>query len=385
MRRALLAIVAALALATVAAAPAQAAKRSVPHGFYGAIWADPIVDAPPAARDAAWDRLAQAGVESVRALFHWGHAQPNPGNAYNWSRIDAVVAAATARRMSIAPTVMYAPNWAKQYPGVAQSPPTGTAAYAAFVEALARRYGPSGSFWTEHPELPKRPLRHWQVWNEPNLSDHWWREGSWYPKEAKRYGALLRAAAKAAKRADRGAKIVMAGLTNYAWETLDQLHRGAGVRGWYDVAAVHMFPGKWRNVEVIVKRFRKELDGSGARKVPIWVTEMTWPAAEGRAPTPEWAQSSYYKNFVTTEKGAAARLKGAFKLLGARSFRTRNRVERVLWYSAATTYSGGWIFDYSGLMGFDGSNLTTKPSYDAFRASARAAQGCSKSAAGACR
>ncbi|HEX8646007.1 MAG TPA: hypothetical protein VF715_03840 [Thermoleophilaceae bacterium] len=385
MRRALLTIVAALALAALAAAPAQAAKRKVPHGFYGAIWADPIVDAPPAEREPAWDRLAEAGVESIRALFHWGHAQPNRGASFDWSRTDYLVTEATQRNMKIVPTVMYAPGWAKQYPDKAQSPPARESDYAAFVGELVKRYGPAGTFWKEHPELPKRPLRDWQIWNEPTLSDHWWRTGSWYPKEAKRYGALLRASSRAAKKVDKGARIVMAGLTNNAWGALHQLYKGAGVRGAFDVAAVHMFPGKWRNVAVIVKRIRAELDEHGDRKLPIWVTEMTWPAAEGRAPTPDWAQSDYYRNFVTTEKGAASRLKAAYGLLGGRSFRTRNRLERVLWFSAATSYTGGWIFDYSGLMGFDGSNLSTKPSYDAFRASARAAQGCAKSAAGSCR
>ena len=377
-------LTAALAALLLAAAPAQAAKRSVPQGFYGAVWGDPIIDAPPAARDATWDRLALAGTESIRALFHWGHAQPTRDGPHDWSRIDTIVRSATIRRIKITPTVMYAPRWAKQYPDTAQSPPKGTADYAAFVAALARRYGPSGSFWSQNPSLPKRPLRHWQIWNEPDLTDHWWRTGSWYPKEAKRYTALLRASSRAVKKADRGAKIVIGGLTNYAWETLDRLYR-VGARGAFDVAAVHMFPGKWRNVSVIVKRLRSELDANGGRSLPIWVTEMTWPAAEGRAPTPEWAQSPYYKNFVTTEKGAASRLKGAYELLGGRSFRTRNRLERVHWFSAATSYSGNWIFDYSGLMGWNGSELSNKPQYTAFQASARSDEGCAKTNRGACR
>jgi hypothetical protein len=380
------AAVLALALAALALLPAAApaAKRTVPQGFYGSIWSDPIADAAPEVRNAAWDRLALAGVESVRTLFHWGHAQPNRG-PYNWERIDRVVAPATARGMRIVPTVMFAPTWAKRFPNVAQSPPARESEYAAFVAALVKRYGPKGAFWTEHPELPKRPIRHWQIWNEPTLTDHWWREKKWLPTEAKRYGALLRASARAARKEDSGAKIVIGGLTNLAWEALDDLYRHAGIRGSFDVAAVHMFPGKWRNVGTIVKRFRSVLDRRGGRKLPIWVTEMTWPAAKGKADVPPWANTPYYRNFVTTEKGSSSRLSSAFRLLGTRSFRTRNRLERVLWYSGVTSFSGNWIFDYSGLMGLSGSTLTNRPMYDAFRSAAVKAEGCEKTAAGRCR
>jgi hypothetical protein len=369
----------------VAAAPAQAAKRTVPQGFYGAIWGDPIVDGPMASREVAWDRMAIAGVESMRALFHWGHAQPTRDGPFAWDRIDYIVHNATIRGMRITPTIMYAPNWAKQYPNVAQSPPKRAADFAAFIAALAERYGPNGSFWSANPSLPKRPIRHWQIWNEPTITDAWWREGPWVPKEIKRYGALVRASYRAVRKVDKGAKIVNGGLTNFAWDHLADLYKHAGIRGYIHVGAVHMFPGKWRNVKVIVQRFRRVLDRNGGRKIPIWVTEMTWPAAKGRTTLPEWAQSPYYKNFVTTEKGAASRLKGAYALLGNRSFRTSMRIERVHWFSAVTSFSGGWLFDYSGLMGLNGTTLSEKPSYDAFRASAARAQGCSKDARGRCR
>jgi hypothetical protein len=391
VRRPLLALALAVTAAAMAAAPAQAAKRSVPQGFYGAIWAGDIETAPDDVRARAWDRLALAGVESVRVVFNWELAQPHEGGATQWERTDRVVSAAATRGISLMPTVMHTPNWAKQYPGVVQSPPTDKhfASYAAFVGELAKRYGPSGTFWSANPGLPKRPVRHWQIWNEPELSDHWWRKGGqdtpWAPKEARRYGALVRAADRALAAADPGGKIVLAGMTNYAWETLARLQRSADVRGHFDIAAVHMFPGKWRNVTVIVKRFREALDKGGGRKVPIWVTEMTWPAAEGRAQTPPWAETDYYRSFVTTEKGAAARLKGAYGLLAQRSFRTANRVQRVHWFTSLSSFRGNVIWDYSGLLRLDGSSIAETPVYAAYRDSARKHEGCVKTAAGRCR
>ena len=42
-----------------------------------------------------------------------------------------------------------------------------------YLAALVERYGPDGTFWTDHPELPKHPLREWQIWNEPHLPAYW--------------------------------------------------------------------------------------------------------------------------------------------------------------------------------------------------------------------
>jgi len=379
-------LVAAVALVTglVAAAPADAAKRTVPYGFHGAIYAGAVEDRA-GVQAAAWDRMALAGVESARIVFHWGLAQPEKRGTMRWARTDRAVAAAAARNIAILPVLSGTPAWAKQYPGQPASPPARFSDYVAYAAELVKRYGPNGNFWNENPYTPKRPLRHWQIWNEPELTDHWYREGKWLPKEAKRYGALLRGTARAIRAADPGAKVVLAGLTNFAWESIDALYRHAGIRGYFDVAAVHMFPGKWRNVGVIVERFRRAMDRRGGGRIPIWVTEMAWPAAKGRAQVPPWADTPYYRNFVTTEKGAAERLERAYALLGARRFRTKNRLQRVHWFTSLSPFSGNVIWDYSGLMKLEGDSIKPVAAYGAFQRSARKGQGCAKNAAGGCR
>ena len=69
--------------------------------------------------------------------------------------------------------VTAAPRWARKYPGKAGSPPKRVADYTAYLSALAKRYGPKGTFWSENPTVPKRPIREWQIWNEPNLPYQW--------------------------------------------------------------------------------------------------------------------------------------------------------------------------------------------------------------------
>lgn len=381
--RVLTAVAAAVVLFAIVASPAAAAKRSVPHGFYGAIFTDPIEGAPDDVRARAWDKLALAGVESVRTIFYWGIAQNERGGPFRWERSDAVVGAAAARRISVMPTIMGPPHWARQYPNIDQSPPAKASEFATYLRELVRRYGPKGTFWEAHPELPRRPVRHWQIWNEPELTDHWWREGPWLPNGAKRYGELVRASYRAVREVDPGGKIVLGGATNQAWDTLADLYRHAGIRGYFHIAALHMFPGNWRNVRVIVERFRRALDQNGGRRIPIWATEMTWPSAEGRATVPSWANTSYYRNFVTTEKGTASRLKGAYGLLGAKSFRTRYKLERVLWYMAVSSFRDDYIWNYTGLL--DLSNLRETPAYKSYQAMARKHEGCSKDTTGRCR
>ena len=70
-----------------------------------------------------------------------------------------------------------------------------------------RRYGPNGTLWAERPEVPRLPIRSWQIWNEPNLGPYWCGKAN-----AKQYVAMLRAVGTAIKQVDRGAQIVTAGL-----------------------------------------------------------------------------------------------------------------------------------------------------------------------------
>ncbi len=147
-----------------------------------------------------------------------------------------------------------------------------------------------------------------------------------------------------------------------------------------------MFPGDWRNTAVIVRRMRKAIDSNNDRHIPIWVTEFGWPASEGRMDVPDWADTEYYRNFTTTDRGVASRLSGALKLLGEPRFRRRNGLERVYWYTAFSAFSSkDRIFDYSGLSRFDDGKLTRKPAYYAYRSVTRAQQGCTKDARGRCR
>jgi hypothetical protein len=98
----------------------------------------------------------------------------------------------------------------------------------------------------------------------------------------------------------------------------------------------------------------------GAR--PVWITELSWPAAQGKV------DGSH--GFETTDRGQASRLTAGVRLLDAS--RRRLRIAKVVWYTwlSADERSQN-SFDYSGLRRWRAGEITSVPALDAFRRAAR--------------
>lgn len=313
---ALLAALAVLLLAV--ASPASSAAREVPYGFMGVMADGPLVD--PAITDLAREgTLMQAsGAEAIRIVLYWADMQPREGGPIDFSATDRVFAVAAANSLHVLPVVIRAPAWAREVPSDIASPPRGDAAYTVFLEALVDRYGPQGSFWTERPELPRRPQRQWQVWNEPNIDTYW---SSPRPFAA-RYVRLLRASYRALKAADPGSQVVLCGFANFSWRALADAYR-AGARRWFDVAAVHPFSGRLSNVLKIVRLTREVMARYGDRRKGLIISELTWPSARGK--------TRNTIGFETTEAGQAVRLRNAFEAL--LRIRRSARIRQIFWYT----------------------------------------------------
>lgn len=151
----------------VLAAPGAAAARTAPAGFFG-VMVNGVLDAPSVNLAAESATMRRSGVESERFEIAWDLVEPRPGQ-FEWAAIDRKVAAAARNRIDVLGLVVRTPSWAAATPGEPFSPPRDPATYAAFLRTLIGRYGPRGSFWSANPTLPRRPVRHWQIWNEPNI------------------------------------------------------------------------------------------------------------------------------------------------------------------------------------------------------------------------
>ena len=336
-------------LALASAAPASAA--SVPPTFFGSK-ADGILADPAAfAREAPV--MVQAGVRSVRLSVYWSLIQPEPGPP-GFATLDAHVAAAAQSGLELLPVVQGAPDWAADDRSNPFSSPRDPRDFATFMRVLIARYGPQGSLWAERPDLPRRPLRAWQIYNEPNLERYW--SAQPYPRP---YRRVLCAAYRAIHQADRGAKVVMAGLANDSWRAMRRLH-DAGVRGCYDVAAVHPFSARPSNSLKITRLNRQVIDRFGGRRKPIWLTELTWPSAQGQL-------RDNLVGWETTPSGQAERLRLAYGLYVRNA--SRLRLQRIYWHTWVTRDGNSETpFEWSGLRRInpDGT-IVDKPALGALR------------------
>jgi len=364
------------AVATTSAAP-QAIAR-VPFGFAG-VMIDGPMNAPGYDPADEMDVMVASGVESVRFAFHWVDGQPYrsfaqvpeaqraefvnvDGVPTTFARFDPIVAGAAARGLTLLPNVTTAPGWAAKRPGVFGSPPKGTASFSRFVRVLVKRYGPGGRFWAENPTLPRRPIRKWQLWNEPNLR-YSWTERKWAPG----YVKLLRAGRNAIKTIDPGARIVLAGLANVSWADLEQVYRVRGARRLFDEVAIHPYTKPPEGVITILERVRTTMARYGDRRKPVTVTEFGWPSSKGKVKG---------IGVSTDRRGQATRLRKALPLLARH--RKRLRLTNVYYYTWVTNdRPNSSIFFFAGLRHrLPSGKIVPKPAFRAFRTTALRLEGC---------
>jgi hypothetical protein len=221
VRRALVALAA--TVATVAfAAPARAADVGVPapSDFYG-INGQWVFQSPVDTWPTQFTSMANGGLTIVRTDARWSVAEPTPpspsgDHTYDWSTFDTIVGTLAQYGLRWMPTLDYPPPWAQENP-TENTPedPGGLGSemkeanvpdFTAFAAAMVRRYGPGGTFWSEHPGLPEMPPRLWEIWNSPNVTYYW------NPQDnAPERFADLYLATRAAMRAVNHKVVVMAG------------------------------------------------------------------------------------------------------------------------------------------------------------------------------
>jgi polysaccharide biosynthesis protein PslG len=341
-----------VALFVLLCLPAAASAR-VPRDFFG-VMANAALETPGVSLAAENRRMHQAGIGTERFEVAWDLVEPERGQ-YEFAATDRKVLDAARHGLDVLALVVRCPAWAARQPGTPFSPPRDPGDYAAFLRTLVARYGPKGSFWRGRSG-PVRPVRAWQIWNEPNIVNYW----SVQPF-MRGYAALLDTAYAAVKRADRGATVVMAGMANFSWRDLNRLFVKGGRKLRFDVAAVHPFSGRAFYSVKIVRLNRAVLNRHHARRKPIWLTELTWSSAKGR-------KKPINKTWETTEAGQARRLTEAYTLYA--KARRELRLQRIYWYTWATIDRNSKnSFDYSGLRTLrpDG-RIVDKPAMRALRA-----------------
>jgi hypothetical protein len=241
-----------------------ASAGSVPPGFFGVVPQGPL-----GGRD--FERM-KGTVGTLRLPIVWAQVEPRSGE-YDFDSLDQTVVGAARRGVRVLPFVYATPAWISGDP---MRPPLGTAgarqAWSSFLRVLVRRYGPQGIVWRNAPR--GQPIRSWQIWNEPNFRIFW------HPHTSPDgYARLLKLSATAIRAADRGARIVLAGVAPVGagplpWVFLRRLYRVPGVRADFDVAAVHPYSATVQGTAEQIRAARQVMDSAGDGGKSLLVSEL---------------------------------------------------------------------------------------------------------------
>jgi hypothetical protein len=313
--------------------PVAPARAALPRNFWGAVPQNALTGPQ-------LERLKRGGVDSLRIFVDWGSTQSSPRAAIDWGGVDSTVEALAKAHIEAMPFLYGAPNWAIRsvpVPGggataPARLPVHGRAGsgWVKFVRQAVERYGPRGRFWSEHPEVPRDPIRTWQIWNEPNFKYFVAR-----PNPAE-YGRLVKRSARAIHAVDLGAKVVLGGLfarpgeagkfrpprAYTAVEFLELMFkRTPGIKASFDGVALHPYTSTYRSIPGEIEEVRRLLRSRGAANKGLWLTELGWSAE------PPSRRNAFAKGV----RGQAQQLRGAFRLL--RNNAGRWRLRQVFWFS----------------------------------------------------
>jgi hypothetical protein len=359
LRRGAQTVVSMLAIALVAATATDA--DAAPRGFYG-------VSSQTHLEAGDFQRMGKGRVGTLRSMLSWAGANPTQNGGYSWWAFDAIVADAARNGITVLPFVYGTPDWvAKGLDGrncgsrcaifAPRSDPA-RRAWADFVGAAAERYGSNGRFWSEHPDLPRKPIRAWQIWNEQNSKSFF------RPKPStKTYAKMLDAAAGAIRAGDRRAAVVLGGMAELAGSRkavpgpkyLKKLYRRKGVKKNFDGLGVHPYGAKLGSVIGQVNRFRKAAKRARDPRAQLWITELGWGSASGGNP------------LNVGKKGQADRLKQAFRYFGRK--RNKLNVKNVTWFSWRD--SKARVCEWCPKSGLFSKGFKPKPSWRAFKRAAR--------------
>jgi hypothetical protein len=375
-------------VATLVLAPREATAGStgrlptVPQGFVGVVVGAPLFPNTDVSidLDSQLNTMISSGVQSLRLPIDWASCQPFKtwsqvppdardlfvsvgGIPTNFTLVDQVVAESARRGVTLMPMILDAPRWdAVRAKGVVAIPRQ-NGPYARFVAALASRYGPNGTFWQGFSG-PVVPVRMWQIWNEPNIAPFWPRQPF-----ARRYVALLKAAHDALKKVDPGAKVILAGLPNYSWRSLQRIYAIPGARRLFDVVAVHPYTKTPQGVITILSFVRQVMNLAGDSNKPIVADEVSWPSSLGKT-----VHNTGY-DFATTEAGQARNIGKLLPMLAQK--RRSLRLQGFYYYTwVSAERRNGLAFDFAGLLKVVNGRLIPKPALNAFTRAALAIEGC---------
>jgi hypothetical protein len=307
------------------------------------------VNAGPHVSTQTLREIAATGAKHVRVQFSWSEAQPARAT-YDWSKLDEDMTASATAKITLDAVVNSTPAWAVTAStplGIVDSYPANINDLTNWVKEAAKRYGSKGTFWKSHPQLTPRPVKLWQIWNEPNASS-FWTGGVANPKL---YASILLKSRTAVLQADPKASFEAAGVAGSGGEgdmapdlflklVWKALGRSAALFQW----DMHAYSDTPEHAAAILPYMRWLMDRNGCRGCSFRVGEWGWTSGE-LATGPytflcaggEQRQASFASKFLSLAFAGA----------------TKNKVLALTWFRWDEPDSG-YCFTKQGLLGPSG-------------------------------
>lgn len=257
-----------LATALLPVSPAAAVKVKIDRRLFGVHDSD--------ARAGSWPAVSPGSVRLWDSGVTWAEIEPAQG-AFDWSKLDAVVAEADARGAEVTLVLGQTPAWADD-PALTGSGPQYMPrldAWTNYVAAVVSRY--------------KGRIDAYQVWNEANIVNYWAQNRDNTPQAM---AQLTSAAYGVIKGIDPSAIVVgPAFATRLAWQRVylrtfyNQRVNGTPVWKRMDALSLNLYPEAGGTPETTMKllasaRSYLKLLGVPATK-PIWNSEINYGLATG--------------------------------------------------------------------------------------------------------
>jgi hypothetical protein len=345
MKRILTILVAMLALAALV--PASSAAR-VPGPFAGMAPQGPTGESD-------FELMESSEVRSVRLPMYWAGVQSNTPQSSepDFDGFDHDVRLAAEHDIRIMPFLWGSPEWATE---TTVDLPVATArqrwGWRTFLRDAVNRYGPYGTFWFEHPDLPYLPIRTWEIWNEQNIVTF---SSTTRPAP---YATLLRESGRALHEMDPGARVLLGGLfgrplqippNTASDDWLARFYGLGNVKRFFDGVALHPYVADAGAMRAQVEALRRVMRLNDDARTPLYMTEIGW------------GSDSYESRWERGLRGQARELREAMSMLIGN--RGRWRIGGIWWFSWADLNNSCQFCDSAGLLTVD---REAKPSWYLF-------------------
>jgi hypothetical protein len=242
---------------------------------------------------------AEAGAGYTRIILRWDVIQP--AGPVDWKPAnvpDPIIATELAAGREVVAVLIGTPAWASTQGGRSAKDVPDLFYWQAFVRRMAQQY--------------QGRIRHWIIWNEPDVWDINHPGATWAGSEAEYY-QLLKAAYQAVNDVDPTMRVYVAGLTYYwDWEHgrrryLERLLDVAAVdpetaaHGYYfDGVIYHLYFNPNQTADVLAET-RQALAKRGITGKEIWINETNAPPSDDKA-EPPWSKPRFR---ITLQEQAA--------------------------------------------------------------------------------